>query len=87
MSENKLEFLTRMMNDPSVRQRLKNAEERRAYCEEEWTKQNDEAEVAEPTPEPDPEPDQAEVDEPDQADETSPGEDQVDDDQADQAEQ
>ena len=57
MTDSKMEFIERMMNDPDVRQRLKASEQRRAYCEEEWLKQGTEVEPeAAPEPAPVPEP-------------------------------
>jgi hypothetical protein len=53
-----MEFITRMMNDQSTRQRFKASEERRAYCEEEWirTQEDADSEPDKPAPEPDPVP-------------------------------
>jgi len=54
-----MQFLERMMNDPTVRQRFKASEERRVYCEEKWAEQENGEEVAatptETAPEPEPE--------------------------------
>jgi len=59
MSETKMQFIERMMNDPNVRQRLKASEQRRAYCEDEWirTQEAADTEPDQPTPEPVPEAD------------------------------
>jgi len=58
-----MEFITRLMNDQTIRQRFKASEERRAHCEKLWAEQGieDVAEggsIAEP---PAPEPDEPEV--------------------------
>jgi hypothetical protein len=58
MSQDRLAFLNERMNDPHMRQRFKNAQERRRECEAEWEAKHgslDEQEVTEPTPEPEPE--------------------------------
>lgn len=56
MSETKLQFLNRLMNDPGMRQRNRNAQDRRRACEAMWDeKQGDDPEpepVAEPEPVP-----------------------------------
>jgi hypothetical protein len=56
MSEDKLQFLNRMMNDPGMRQRLRNAQERRRECERLWDEKTGGSEEREVTPEPEPEP-------------------------------
>jgi hypothetical protein len=52
MSETKLQFLNRMMNDTNMRQRNRNAQDRRRAAEALW----DEKHGDDPEPEPEPEP-------------------------------
>jgi hypothetical protein len=51
MSQTKLEFLNMMMNDPGMRQRNGNSQDRRRACEALW----DAKQEALPDPEPEPE--------------------------------
>jgi hypothetical protein len=55
MSDSKLEFLTMMMNDPGMRQRNRNAQDRRRACEALWDEKQAAVADAEPEPEPEPE--------------------------------
>ena len=52
MSQTKLEFLNMMMNDPGMRQRNKNAQDRRRECERLWDEKQEAVDEAEPEPEP-----------------------------------
>ena len=56
MSQTKLEFLNMMMNDPGMRQRNGNAQDRRRACEALWDEKQAALPDAEPDPEPEPEP-------------------------------
>ncbi len=66
--ETKLEFLTRYMNDPVIKQRYKASEQRREYCEGLWAEAQGgdvpavEPEVVEPKPTAEPEPEDTEPD-------------------------